>query len=63
MSKVKVKNYPMVSPTPVVLAGAEVGGRPNYAAVGAFGVVCIEPVQAGLEPFIYLRHSSIFWEK
>lgn len=44
MGKVKIKNYPMVSPTPVVLVGADVHGRPNYATVGAFGVVCMEPI-------------------
>ena len=44
MPKIKISNYPMVSPTPIVLVGAEVGGKPNYAAVGAFGVVCLEPL-------------------
>lgn len=44
MQKVKIKNYPMVNPTPVVLVGADVEGKPNYAAVGAFGVVCMEPI-------------------
>ncbi len=44
MEKVKIKNYPMVNPTPIVLVGAEVNGKPNYATVGAFGVVCQGPV-------------------
>ncbi|OPY55811.1 MAG: Flavoredoxin [Pelotomaculum sp. PtaU1.Bin035] len=44
MEKVKIKNYPMVSPAPTVLVGADVNGKPNYATVGAFGVVCLEPV-------------------
>lgn len=44
MEKIKIKNYPMVNPTPVVLVGADVNGKPNYATVGAFGVVCLEPI-------------------
>jgi flavin reductase (DIM6/NTAB) family NADH-FMN oxidoreductase RutF len=43
MRKVKVENRP-VGPFPTVLAGADVGGRPNFATVGACGVVCLEPV-------------------
>ncbi|MDR0433551.1 MAG: flavin reductase family protein [Gracilibacteraceae bacterium] len=44
VNKTKISNYPMVSPTPIVLVGAETGGKPNYAAVGAFGVVCLAPL-------------------
>ncbi|MDP4092801.1 MAG: flavin reductase family protein [Bacillota bacterium] len=44
MQKVKINNYPMVNPAPVVIAGAEVDGKPNYATIGAFGVVCLAPV-------------------
>jgi flavin reductase (DIM6/NTAB) family NADH-FMN oxidoreductase RutF len=44
MGKVKIKNYPMVSPTPIVLAGADVNGKPNYTTIGAFGVVCEGPI-------------------
>lgn len=44
MEKIRIKNYPMQNPMPVVLVGAEVDGKPNYATVGAFGVVCLEPV-------------------
>lgn len=44
MEKIKIKNYPMISPTPIVLVGADVNGKPNYATVGAFGVVCTEPI-------------------
>jgi flavin reductase (DIM6/NTAB) family NADH-FMN oxidoreductase RutF len=43
MDKVKIKNYP-VGPFPVVIAGVEVDGRPNYVTVGATGVVCLEPI-------------------
>ncbi|MDR3052210.1 MAG: flavin reductase family protein [Oscillospiraceae bacterium] len=44
MNKVKIPNYPMVCTAPVVLAGALVAGKPNYATIGAFGFVCEEPV-------------------
>lgn len=44
MEKVKIKNYPMVNPTPIVLAGADVNGKPNYTTIGAFGVVCTGPI-------------------
>ncbi len=44
MDKMKLANYPMVNPTPVVLVGATVDGKPNYATVGAFGVVCLAPI-------------------
>ncbi len=44
MNKIAVKNYPMVNPTPVVIIGAMVNGKANYTTIGAFGVVCMEPV-------------------
>jgi len=44
MSKTKIPNYPMINPVPIVLVGANVGGKPNFAAVGAFGAVCLEPL-------------------
>jgi len=44
MSKTKIANYPMVNPVPIVIVGTEVGGKPNYTTVGAFGVVCLEPI-------------------
>jgi len=44
LNKIIVSNYPMVNPAPIVLVGAEADGRANYAAVGAFGVVCQGPV-------------------
>ncbi len=43
MEKIKIPNRPC-GPFPVVLAGADVDGRPNYATVGACGVVSLEPV-------------------
>lgn len=44
MNKIAVKNYPMVNPTPVVIIGTMVNGKANYTTIGAFGVVCMEPV-------------------
>ena len=44
MNKIKIKNYPMINQIPAALAGADVNGKPNYATIGAFGVVCLEPV-------------------
>ncbi len=44
MNKISVKNYPMVNPTPVVILGAEVDQKPNFTTIGAFGVVCLEPI-------------------
>ncbi len=44
MNKVKIDSYPMLNPAPVALVGAYVGGRANFAAVGAFGMVCLAPV-------------------
>jgi len=43
VEKIKIPNRPF-GPFPVVLAGAEVNGRPNYATIGACGVVSLEPV-------------------
>ena len=44
MQKIRIKNYPMINPSPVVLVGADVNGKQNYATVGAFGFVCEKPV-------------------
>lgn len=44
MNKVKIIDYPMINPTPIVIAGANINGKPNYATIGAFGVVCKGPV-------------------
>ncbi len=44
MSKLIINNYPMVNPAPMILAGAEVNGRANFTAAGAFGVVCLQPI-------------------
>lgn len=43
MQKVKIPNIPF-GPFPTVLAGADVRGKPNYATIGACGVVSLEPV-------------------
>lgn len=43
IEKVKIANRPF-GPFPTVLVGADVNGRPNYATVGACGVVSLQPV-------------------
>lgn len=43
MKKVKIQNVPF-GPFPTMLVGADVNGRPNYATVGACGVVSLKPV-------------------
>lgn len=43
LKKIKLPSKPVLV-FPTILVGAEVGGRPNYAAVGACGVVNLEPV-------------------
>ena len=44
MNKICIPNYPMANPSPAVLIGAQVDGKANYTAVGAFGFVCLEAV-------------------
>lgn len=41
--KIKIKNIPF-GPYITVLAGATVNGKPNYATIGAYGVVSQKPV-------------------
>lgn len=43
MTKLALPPRP-IGPFPAVLVGAEVNGRPNYACVGACGVISLEPV-------------------
>ncbi len=43
MSKKKIANVPF-GPFITVLAGATVNGKPNYATIGAYGVVSEKPV-------------------
>ena len=43
MTKKKIANIPF-GPYITVLAGATVNGKPNYAAIGAYGVVSQKPV-------------------
>jgi len=44
MEKIEIENYPMVSPTPIVIIGTNVDHKENYTTVGAFGVVCLAPL-------------------
>ena len=41
--KVKLGALPLVYPIPIVLAGANVDGKPNYATLGDCGVMGINP--------------------
>ncbi len=41
--KVKLGAFPLVYPIPIVLAGANVDGKPNYATLGDCGVMGINP--------------------
>lgn len=43
MSKIKMPNRPTLL-YPAILAGADVGGKPNYATIGACGVINLEPM-------------------
>ena len=43
MPKARIRNYP-IGPFPVVLAGAEVDGKPGFATAGACGCVCLDPI-------------------
>ena len=44
MSKIKLDNNPMLNPVPIIIVGTTANGRANYTTVGAFGVVCLEPI-------------------
>jgi flavin reductase (DIM6/NTAB) family NADH-FMN oxidoreductase RutF len=46
--KVKLGTVPLVYPIPIVLAGANVGGKPNYATLGDCGIMGINP------PLVYV---------
>ncbi len=41
--KIKLGAAAIVYPTSVVLCGADVKGRPNYATLGAYGALCFDP--------------------
>ncbi len=46
--KVKLGDIPLVYPIPIVLAGANVNGKPNFATLGDCGVMGIKP------PLVYV---------
>jgi flavin reductase (DIM6/NTAB) family NADH-FMN oxidoreductase RutF len=46
--KVQLGAFPLVYPIPIVLAGANVNGKPNYATLGDCGVMGINP------PLVYV---------
>ena len=43
MKKIKLQNRPF-GPFPTVIVGADVNGKPNYATLGAYGIVSMKPV-------------------
>ena len=43
MDKTKYGRYPLIFPTPLVLAGAMVHGKPNYEPLGDCGIMNINP--------------------
>jgi len=46
--KVKLGKIPLVYPIPIVLAGADVQGRPNFATLGDCGIMGLNP------PLVYI---------
>ena len=48
MEKVQLPNQPPAAPMPVVIAGALVKGKENYLAIGAYGVMSMQP------PLVYI---------
>ena len=48
MDKVKLGAVPWVYPVPIVLAGANVDGRPNFCTLGDCGIMGIRP------PLVYV---------
>jgi len=43
VKKIKLQNRPF-GPFPTILVGADVNGKPNYATLGAYGIVSMKPV-------------------
>lgn len=50
--KVKFGKVPVVYPIPVILAGALVNGKPNFATLGDVGIMGINP------PIVYISSGS-----
>jgi flavin reductase (DIM6/NTAB) family NADH-FMN oxidoreductase RutF len=50
--KIKFGSVPLVYPIPMVLAGANVNGKPNYATLGDCGVMGIKP------PLVYISSGQ-----
>jgi flavin reductase (DIM6/NTAB) family NADH-FMN oxidoreductase RutF len=46
--KVKIKPIPFIYPIPIILAGANVHGRPNYLLIGDVGIMGLNP------PLVYI---------
>jgi flavin reductase (DIM6/NTAB) family NADH-FMN oxidoreductase RutF len=50
--KVKFGTVPLVYPVPIILAGANVNGKPNYATLGDCGIMGINP------PLVYISSGQ-----
>ncbi|MEN6397329.1 MAG: flavin reductase family protein, partial [Methanoregula sp.] len=48
MEKIQLPNQAPAAPMPVVIAGALVKGKENYLAIGAYGVIAMQP------PLVYI---------
>ena len=53
--KIKLGEVPLVYPVPIVLAGANVKGKPNYVTLGDCGIMGLRP------PLVYISlHQEHF---
>ncbi len=52
MSKVPLGSIPYIYPIPIVLAGANVNGKPNFATIGDCGLMGIRP------PLVYISSGK-----
>lgn len=48
MEKIQIQNQAPAAPMPVVIAGARVNGKENYLAIGAYGIMSMQP------PLVYI---------
>jgi flavin reductase (DIM6/NTAB) family NADH-FMN oxidoreductase RutF len=46
--KTKIKSIPLIYPIPIILAGANVHGKPNYVLIGDVGIMGLNP------PLVYI---------
>lgn len=66
MAKTKVNPQPLIYPTPAVLVGSNVGGKPNFMTAAWCGVACSDPpmISVAIRPARYtyagLRENMTF---